>query len=555
MQAAWIFLLFQLSCFALKPVPPLNIASITSKNFTTLEHQTKAFGLQDALNSYYQTPNGAITLFPDACIQNDGTPNCTAACLDNTQMFSNLETLHNCAVFPNISVHLANDNVSAGARRLAEELKIEPSSKGSTLPSSISNAIQRCLLDSCENNPDCKDTLNPSSVSNKNHSPDDLTGILFANTYLNICGPITAYVNADVGGIGVFISYIMQMGLALLAFIVTIPWSSIIRGFRTGFVYCLAALSPQRRSSRAKQYSQVLSVQSNRKYPEALIAALVAFQKAQCFFMLATNIAGFVIEQSGGLAPQSLQQLYNTYIFIKVIAIGGFLPITFTLLNLHIIKQLSWYLLTLSIMTIAVATTTLTIRNSSFMPTQEDFDQIMAAASQGGPSSCASQNLAPSCFNPQKDGNYFGFGSSSNGDGANAILVFCLITLAVIVADHFCRSDDPNQQNINRWILESLGIATSKPLFPHASTILHFGTAAFHFIFFWLYIYCFYIFGGDLDWFSSNNIYDPSWGFGQIVAILVWAPTLCDYLWDQIRGIPKGFEHRLSERYEVIKRE
>lgn len=50
--------------------------------------------------------------------------------------------------------------------------------------------------------------------------------------------------------------------------------------------------------------------------------------KAQCFFLLAKKIAGLVIQQSGGLAPESLQGLYNIYIFIKVIAIGGYFPLS-----------------------------------------------------------------------------------------------------------------------------------------------------------------------------------------------------------------------------------
>lgn len=324
------------------------------------------------------------------------------------------------------------------------------------------------------------------------------------------------------------------MGLALLAFVVTIPWSSIFRVFPTAFVYCLGILSP-RRPNKAEQPFHMAFVQSDRKYSEALTVALVDFQKAQCFFMLATNIAGLVIERSGGSDSESLQQLYNTYIFIKVIAIGGFLPITFTLLNLHMIKQLSWYLFTLSIVTVAVATTTLAIKSTTFMPTPEDFGQISSLASQGGPASCASQNLVPWCYNPRKDDNHFGFNTSSSGSGADDVLILCLITLTAIVVDHFCRSDDPSQRRINRWLLTKLGIAASEPLFPHAGLVLRIGTAAFHFVFFWLYIYCFYIFAEDLNWFSSNDIYDPSWGFGQIVAILVWAPSLCDYLWDQLR--------------------
>ena len=203
MRVPWIFLLFQLSCFALKPAPPLNIASITVGDSVTLENQTKVLGFQDALNSKYKSPNGTITVFPDACIQKDGIPNCTAACLDKTQMFSDLKTLHNCAVFPHISVQLANNNLTADARRLAEELKIQPSNDGSSLPSDISNAIQSCLLDSCKNNEDCAGTLDGPKVD---HSPNILTGRRFIDdTYFNLCGPIPAYVNADVGGIGVII--------------------------------------------------------------------------------------------------------------------------------------------------------------------------------------------------------------------------------------------------------------------------------------------------------------------------------------------------------------
>ena len=106
-------------------------------------------------------------------------------------------------MFPLISVQLANNSLTVDARRVAEELKIEPSNDGSSLPSDISNAIQSCLLDSCKNNEDCAGTLDGPKL---NHSPNKLTGTRFIdNTYLTLCGPIPAYVNADVGGIGVIV--------------------------------------------------------------------------------------------------------------------------------------------------------------------------------------------------------------------------------------------------------------------------------------------------------------------------------------------------------------
>ena len=324
------------------------------------------------------------------------------------------------------------------------------------------------------------------------------------------------------------------MGLALIAFVLTIPWVSIAKGLRASFVYCFRALSPRRDSRKSSQRTQTSSSQNDTQYSEALTSALVGFQKAQCWFMLATNIAGLLVELKGGLEPDSLQQLYNTYVFIKVIAIGGFLPITFSLVNLHMIQKLSWYPITLSMATIALAIATLKAGHTSFTPIQEDFDFIVSQVSQGSLTSCGLQNLVPLCYFPRKDDS-FGFNASSNGSSADDILIFCLVTLAIILIDHFCRSDDPKQQSLNRRILKKLGVDPSKALFPHAGTVLRYGTPAFHFIFFWLYIYCFYLFGEDLNWFATNNVYDPGWGFGQIVAVAVWLPTLSDYAWDQIR--------------------
>ena len=201
MWTAWILLLFQLSCSALDSVQPLNVTSANGNNFTALENQTKAFGFQDAFNPRYGSTNGTITLFPHACLQSDGTPNCTAACLNKPQMFSDLETLHNCALFPEISVRLADDDgLTNEARRLAEELKITPSSNNRSLPSIISSAIQQCLLDSCSNNQDCAASNVHSIKTNQMPSSDYLNG----TSYLALCAPIPAYINADVGGVGVW---------------------------------------------------------------------------------------------------------------------------------------------------------------------------------------------------------------------------------------------------------------------------------------------------------------------------------------------------------------
>ena len=202
MRVAWTFLLFQLSCFALNPPSLFDLATIEeSSNSITLENGTTTLGLQNALDRDYPYHNNTIALFPNACKQSDGTFNCTAACQVNSTAFGDLETLHNCAVFPEISVNLANNNLTANARRLAEELNIVPSNDRSSLPSYVSNKIQTCLIDSCRADTDCNKTLSGINSNRKTN----YTGVSFVinGNYFRLCGLTPAYVDADVGGIGV----------------------------------------------------------------------------------------------------------------------------------------------------------------------------------------------------------------------------------------------------------------------------------------------------------------------------------------------------------------
>ena len=203
MRVAWTILLFQLSCSALKSSSLLDIDTIEESRLSiTLDNGTKTLGLQNALDRRwpYRFLDNTVGLFPLACDQIDGTQNCTAACQDNS-MFISLRTLHNCAVLPEISVRLANDTLTANARGLAEKLNIVPSNNTSSLPSIVSNKIQTCLIDLCTTDDNCNKALNRTTSNRNTH----YTGASFVGNgdYFRLCLPIPAYVDADVGGIGV----------------------------------------------------------------------------------------------------------------------------------------------------------------------------------------------------------------------------------------------------------------------------------------------------------------------------------------------------------------
>ncbi|KAL6716571.1 hypothetical protein ACLMJK_006138 [Lecanora helva] len=578
---------------------PLDLYNITQTSTNNSLPIPAVFGLQNALNARFRAPGNLAsipTLFPDACRINGTEQNCTTVCSQEEQMFSSLDTLHNCLVWPLIQAEAARNNISASAIDLASPLGFVNGTGNSTSPSEISNRIQTCLLDSCSGG--CAKAANKAFPPKfQNHFMNNLTGgeYLGMNKSLDWFDPcrfIDAPANADIAGIGVFISYVMQVALILFAFVLALPWKKIATTTRS-------ILPPVRRKVQRKenpfQYSEVIPLDrkaSDQRSSDqgtkvhtlafnpaaAVVPTTVELQKAQCYFMLATNIAGLIVQGHGGVGGESLQELYNTYIFIKVVAIGGYLPVTFGLLILRMLDKVGWSLLILSIVSVGVATGNL-YRKQTFNPSLDDLMTIQQEASQGGPATCGEKNPIAWCY---KQMNFIneGFKSTNQGDGADLILGFSLVLLVLITIEHFWSSNDPT----NRKIRGFLGRHTRLDRFEgkKVATIWHWRLGIGKYIrpvifvtFVAIYIYSFVIFANDLDWLRVQKIYDPGWTFGQIVAILAWAPPIIEYIWLSICkilktqrqrntgvmlicsavGIEDGSDNRLPNGFEVRKKE
>ena len=216
---------------------------------------------------------------------------------------------------------------------------------------------------------------------------------------------------------------------------------------------CILLSEPSRRARAQRIRSQDRTVRL-----AALTSALVDFHKAQCFFVLAINIAAQVDRAKGGLQPQSLQQLYNTWVLIKSISIGGYLPVTFTLLTLHLVDQVSWYLLSLTICTVAVAIATL-VTIGNFNPSDGDISSVSLASSTNGPIACGERNPGAWCYIP----NSLNSGPDPS-DGAYSMLYLCVFVLLLLTAkqlgldsylSNVCRQKIrkyfPKDRHIERW--------------------------------------------------------------------------------------------------------
>ncbi|KAL8852646.1 MAG: hypothetical protein Q9221_002526 [Calogaya cf. arnoldii] len=359
-------------------------------------------------------------IFMDACPSSSSGPNCNASC-NNTfgSMFESLPTLHNCFMFA---------NMTDGGFEPAGKLHYLDEQRNATRDN-VARVLDDCLSTYCDTLPHCSEKTKqyrdlPSlwSVTDVHAAGSSATrGQVLTKA---ICDNIPWRINSDVGGIGVYVSYWIQTGLAFLGLFGTILWKWIIpyghlfyQAFKHGW---------NAAESRSQSLNRVAQ-----KHLSRLIAALTDFHKAQCFFMLAINIAVLVVIQRGGFEPQSLQQIYDTYVFLQVLAVNGFLPITFTLTNLYLVGMLSWFLVLLSTVTVALSVATLA-SVGHFDPNETDMKSLATLAASGGPEECDGKQPGIYCMRTMG----LNWGSPSfNGGHSDAYrtLGFCIANLVLLV--------------------------------------------------------------------------------------------------------------------------
>ena len=199
---------------------------------STSETLPPAFSLQDALTIWnpFSThfDEDYATLYTNGCNQTDGTTNCTAACLNSTEAFRTLESLHNCFLYTGIADLYAHSFLSSNDTKVADGFMIQKSNLNSSLSQNIRSNIIACFNAHCDGLPNCAIVGTSGSDTTPSYylySGDTVFNGLYENAdglCENITQPIT--LNADIGGVGVYASYWVQCGLALLGTFLILLW-------------------------------------------------------------------------------------------------------------------------------------------------------------------------------------------------------------------------------------------------------------------------------------------------------------------------------------------
>ncbi|KAG7005482.1 hypothetical protein G7Y79_00019g046620 [Physcia stellaris] len=295
------------------------------------------------------------------CQDIDWVFNSTSDCKDIDWVFNSPENFLYCLSLPSLLLENQEGLISPDDQGLlAGELDIvEKNDLGAVIVTNITGCFKGYIR-TCQNEPLCSEAYGKLKIddhcqnflsstdsfpisSNGSHGTEDCIDAL--------CKSITATASTDIIGIGVFISYFLQAGCALSAFAVPILWDfGLYYVVLFAFRYKDGYIKARERAFRIHQRQT--------KHRDRLIPPLVEFHKTQCFFMFAVQVSAIASLNARLFGATSLQQLRNNYCVVTVLAFGGFVPITFVLLELRRLHQNSWYMLVISALTVAMSAAT-----------------------------------------------------------------------------------------------------------------------------------------------------------------------------------------------------
>ena len=331
----------------------------------------------------------------------------------------------------------------------------------------------------------------------------------------------------------------MQSGIALSAFLLLKLFDD--QFYRLFIFFCclfppfgLRLIGP----SKIKCKASVLQARL-RTYAPAVKSATVEFHKAQCFFILAIELAANMVISEGTLndstTPTTLQGLFNNYSLLGGISISGFLPVTFTLLVLHRSGVHSWYLVILSDCALVLSAVTM-YRVGDFTISPAERHSLMVTNAAGQYPTCGYKDLTAFCFRGPYDVTLTSMEAFGSGhiDGPSLLLIFTCTILALINLDHLGLQQTSQYERFVRWLLSwvdtFLRRIHKRKDHRSAQHLLAMSKDCLYFYIWVLYV-TFIVFSlQTLSYYYFTLGPAKSWTFGQIVAVTVWAGPLLEFV-------------------------
>ena len=259
-----------------------------------------------------------------------------------------------------------------------------------------------------------------------------------------------------------------------------------------------------------------------------LITAAIEFHKAQCYFMIAVQMACLITvnQDLRYLASKNLQQIFNNFRVIRILCYGGSIPTTFILYQLRMSGHISREIVTVTTLTILICSA-----NTFSISTRHAQDYAAFASITRGPSlpRCGLANPTAYCYDSVEDPKSIYSSNVLNYISAEIFAIAMTFLVFLTARESWLPALLKDVEHV-MWQYSNTPEALNREVRGHAGTIL---ITVFHLIIHAWYAMYFAAYLSALSFFSpfeQSTQVSRRWTFGQIIAVVVFIPPIISYL-------------------------
>ncbi|KAK3385575.1 hypothetical protein B0H63DRAFT_184718 [Podospora didyma] len=516
---------------------------------------------------------------PSDCGTVNNTRNCTEACNDPESLFK-LNNLRTCIQLAAASFLVRNKTYTVDMSNATTVATLESYQVPNLTTYNATGVFRntaRCLSQSCAVSSlgNCTDRIQGLANIRITGTMDNLENIYSGLS--NYCDYFEANINADIGGPGIIVSYLLQTALAVMFYLslkASTTWTRKL--FR-----CLSWLSYPSKTWREKLRKQGESLQSKvscSRFGASVVSSLAEFQEVQIYFVASVQIATLISfnpmhPNASSVNSDSYGSALANSVIVKTLSISGVSCILLTQYTLQRNVGLHWwYIFVIMTAVLAMAIAIFAIRGDLMPPADALWNKFMGDAALN----MCGNNPSPMTYCRPNHVPYIS--AIYNTTGTYIVVYLGIVVWVGLLVDQVASTVDKlagrfpwlqqklerGKQNVRRktWLEQGAKEWENNSAWTWCTKIGWIGIRCF-IVVYWIAmeIAAIWMVLGYVDTtlilVTSNStieiIDSTEWSFGQLIAIMVWAPTVVKYFYFIIFGVEEGFEERIAKNYTIAR--
>ncbi|KAK1654200.1 hypothetical protein BDP81DRAFT_445097 [Colletotrichum phormii] len=398
-----------------------------------------------------------------------------------------------------------------------------------------------CIEQSCsKKNPLGECDAGVARLTRSQVKADELDKIL--DPLQNLCSVLSKGPEADIAGPGIAVSYYIQVALSIWFFIFCgllphQPDSSTFFGTLLVFRWFFRLFRKRPETEMDRLRSTLAHLRSTR-FSVALCSTMIEFQETQAFFVMAIETATLTMVI---MNSQSLAIRVDVGV-AKVFASANTLLVLITQAIMQRRGMYWWYtfILTVIVYVLCAIIQMISLPTPSFLS-----DPDPKFADCGG-----RHSILQTCVQAEYGGDYYIYGGYLRSSDQSIQFFIYTSIMVFLTADHLghvprlgkmmssaTQALRGRKIQIPAWVLKTFSVLGKILWFLLVALMAY--TLLFNIV--------------QVHSFVRETLRSKEqWTFGQVVAVLVWAPVLSKYIYYNIFGIELGVGKRIDDQYKVV---